>query len=139
MDIKERLNQFIKYKGLKIKTFEEVCGIAKGYAGNARKTMNSDIIDTIVMKFPDLNADWLITGRGSMIYHEGGNFACAIGDGSTNNAVAEMNGGDGYTAGSIYIASLKREVEDLRYTIELQKRIIEGICPNADKKAISTM
>lgn len=68
MEIKERLKQFIKFKGLTNKEFEETCCIAKGYVSNTRKTMQSDVISTIVEFYPDLNADWLITGRGDMVY-----------------------------------------------------------------------
>lgn len=45
-------------------------GLSNGLLGKARKNrsaMNSDSIEQILYAFPDLNADWLLTGRGEMI------------------------------------------------------------------------
>jgi len=46
------------------------CGLSNGLLGNAFKSgkgLNSDSIEKILYRYPDLNSDWLLTGRGTMI------------------------------------------------------------------------
>ena len=68
--IKDRLIQFIKYKGLKVYSFEKQCGLATSYVANMRTSIQPDKMMSIANNFPDLNFDWLMLGRGSMIYQE---------------------------------------------------------------------
>lgn len=67
MDIKNRLMKFIEFKGLKKDTFEVECDLSKRYVSNIGLSMASDIIERILLRYPELNANWLITGMGSMI------------------------------------------------------------------------
>lgn len=124
MDIKERLNLFISSKGLSNRAFEEICKIGNGASGmNKNKNgMQTAKVEKIISTFPELNADWLITGRGSMIYRESANNAYAIGDGSTNNAVAE---GNVYAHNTEYLGSLKAQIEQLKKIVELQDEKIK--------------
>lgn len=69
--VKERLKQFIKYTGLSINSFEQTCGLGKSYVGNMRVSLQPDKIQSIVRKFPELNAGWLLTGEGEMLRQEG--------------------------------------------------------------------
>lgn len=65
--VKERLIQFIKYKGLRVSAFEKMCGFSGGYVANMRVSMQPDKILNIAQKFPELDTAWLLTGEGNMI------------------------------------------------------------------------
>jgi hypothetical protein len=70
MNIKERLLQFIDYKGLSKRKFCEKISVSHTYI-NDLKTMQSDKLVTISDVFPDLDLTWLITGRGEMTVYNG--------------------------------------------------------------------
>lgn len=66
----ERLFTFFENNGLKHTPMERELGLTNGYLGKMRDrkgSIGSDILETIFCKFPDLNPDWLLTGRGSML------------------------------------------------------------------------
>lgn len=69
----ERLFVFFEEKGLKHTPLEKELGLTNGYLGKMRDrkgSIGSDILETIFSKFPELNPDWLITGRGLMLYNQ---------------------------------------------------------------------
>lgn len=68
--IKDRILQFIEYKGIKKNRFEVICGLPQRYVSNIGKTIQSDAIEKIVLNFPDLNLHWLITGNGEMVVEQ---------------------------------------------------------------------
>lgn len=61
--VKERLLQYIKYKGLSQAKFEKACGLSNGYVNNLRTSIGPNKIPTIVRQFPDLNIAWLVLGE----------------------------------------------------------------------------
>ena len=65
--IKERIIQFIKYKGISKNAFENACNMSKRYISNLKGTPGSRIIKNIHDAFPELNTTWLITGTGEML------------------------------------------------------------------------
>lgn len=66
MGIIERIKQFADFKGISIRKFCEVVGIANG-AFTKIKSVGSENILKIFYAFPDINLEWLITGKGSML------------------------------------------------------------------------
>lgn len=66
MNTKDRLKLFVKEKGYGRNKFEGLIGISIGYLSTKNETINSDVIEKTKTFFPDLNLDWLITGRGEM-------------------------------------------------------------------------
>jgi hypothetical protein len=67
MDIKARINIFIKSKGLTIKRFEELCDLSNGYISSMRKGFGGTKLNNVLTIFPELNREWLLYGEGSMI------------------------------------------------------------------------
>ncbi|MEA4916373.1 helix-turn-helix transcriptional regulator [Proteiniphilum sp.] len=67
MEFIERLKLFIKSKGLGQTKFEELVGFSRGYISKVKTSIGADKLSNIVEVFPDLNLDWLITGKGKMI------------------------------------------------------------------------
>jgi transcriptional regulator with XRE-family HTH domain len=65
--IKQRTLEFIKYKGIKMKTFEEQCNLSSGYVTSMRKGFGSDKLNNVLSAFPELNRNWLLYGEGEMI------------------------------------------------------------------------
>ena len=66
----QRLKQFIEYKGFSIRGFEIECGVNESTIKSAIRnngSLGSDKLIKIVEKFPDLDANWLLSGKGSMI------------------------------------------------------------------------
>lgn len=67
MDIKERTYEFIRYKGLTVKSFEEKCDLSNGYVSSMRKGFGKDKLNNVLKEFPELNRDWLLYGEGEML------------------------------------------------------------------------
>lgn len=66
MKTKERLKLFVQSLGLGQNAFEAEVGIANGYLASKSQSVNSDAIEKILVRFPNLNLDWLFTGNGEM-------------------------------------------------------------------------
>lgn len=73
-NIKERILYYTDIKSLNKTNFFENIGITYGnFKGKQKKTtLNSDILDTILTKYPDINPNWLITGSGDILNKEHG-------------------------------------------------------------------
>lgn len=71
--VKERLISFISYLGIGQGKFEKECGMSNGYVNNIRKSITSDKLQKIALRYPELNKGWLMTGEGSMLKGERGN------------------------------------------------------------------
>ena len=65
--IKERIIEFINYKGISKNAFENACSMSKRYLSNLKGTTGARIIKNIHDAFPELNTTWLITGTGEML------------------------------------------------------------------------
>ena len=66
--VKNRLLDFLKYKGISQSKFEQQCGISNGYVNNIRKGIKNEMFDKkIAPNFPELSKSWLLLGEGSML------------------------------------------------------------------------
>ena len=66
--VKNRLLDFLKYKGISQSKFEQQCGISYGYVNNIRKGIKNEMFDKkIAPNFPELSKAWLLLGEGSML------------------------------------------------------------------------
>lgn len=66
----ERIKEFIDFKGLSIKKFEESVGFSNGsFASQLRngRTIGVDKLENILRVFKEINPDWLLTGKGEML------------------------------------------------------------------------
>lgn len=66
--IKERILQYAEYKGIGMVKFIEDLGMTYGSFKGKQKlsSVNSDFLDSLLSKFPEINIEWLITGEGEM-------------------------------------------------------------------------
>ena len=65
--VKDRTIEFVKYKGITMKSFEIKCGLSTGYVTSMRKGFGLDKLNNVLTAFPELNRDWLLYGEGEMI------------------------------------------------------------------------
>ena len=66
----QRIRQYIKNKGISKYRFYQQSGLSNG-ALDKGENIGSDKCEKILYAFPDLNSDWLLTGRGSMLKNNG--------------------------------------------------------------------
>lgn len=62
--IKDRLKYIRDYADMGQTKFEEHVGLSRGYFNKSNGNLSSDTILKMLSKFPDLNIEWLITGKG---------------------------------------------------------------------------
>ena len=64
--VKERLIYFLKYLNLGQTAFENKVGWSRGHISKIKGAIGSDMLAKLVEKYPELNVDWLLTGKGDM-------------------------------------------------------------------------
>ena len=72
MEIKDRIMQFIELKGITRNKFETSCGLPVRYVSNIGKSIQSDAIKKIILTYPEINLQWLITGEGEILNQNDG-------------------------------------------------------------------
>jgi transcriptional regulator with XRE-family HTH domain len=67
-----RIKEFIEYKGISISSFERQLGFSNGLIGKVLKgsSLGSDKIEKILYAYKELNAHWLLTGKGKMVFDD---------------------------------------------------------------------
>lgn len=92
--VSERLAFYLKDKGKGQTAFEKDAGLSRGYVKHASDNMGSKIREKIKAQCPDLNMDWLLTGKGVMLT---GNITRSgngnnVGSGTENNTTNNYRG-----------------------------------------------
>jgi hypothetical protein len=67
---KKRLLEFLAYLDIGQNAFEKKVGIANGYISHNKGSIGSEIISKISEQYPELNIDWLLNGKGTMVVNE---------------------------------------------------------------------
>ena len=65
--VKQRLIEYLKYKKISKTEFGRLIGVSSAFVTSMRTSIQPDKIQSIVIKFPDLNTIWLLTGEGEML------------------------------------------------------------------------
>ena len=65
-----RLVQYIKYIGKYVNAFEAEWGVSKNYIRNTERYIKPEYLDKLMSDHPDIDLNWLIAGRGSMLLSE---------------------------------------------------------------------
>lgn len=69
-NLSDRIRQFIDYKDISINKFSTSVGASNSYFNKIIKDNNSigsDRIEKILRTYPEINAEWLLTGKGNML------------------------------------------------------------------------
>lgn len=69
MDVKDRIQQYIDYKGIAAFPFEKSIGCSNGY-WRKTKSISANILTDIARVYSDLSIEWAVTGQGSMLKSE---------------------------------------------------------------------
>lgn len=67
MSLNKRTKTFVKSQQITMKTFEKSIDVSNGYINNVTRSISLEKIDLIVEKYPILNIEWLLTGKGDML------------------------------------------------------------------------
>ena len=73
MTVKDRVREFVKFKGITMSQFERMCGLSVGYVNAMRVSFGKDYLNNVLKQFPELNREWLLYGEGEML--KSGNFS----------------------------------------------------------------
>ena len=68
--LKERVCRYCEYMNIRVSQFEKMAGLSNGYFNQVSKKPSEVKLDAIAKAHPNLNIDWLCTGRGEMIKEE---------------------------------------------------------------------
>lgn len=70
--IKERISQLLETKSIPKEAFYQKIGMTSAsFRGKAKETpINSNAIENILSEIPDVNLEWLLTGKGEMVKKE---------------------------------------------------------------------
>jgi hypothetical protein len=71
MSIRKRTLEFLAYKSLSRYRFYRITGLSNGFL-DKEGAMTTDKCEKIFNSFPEVNPEWLLTGRGEMLREEGG-------------------------------------------------------------------
>lgn len=66
-EVQERLNQFINYLDTSVSQFEQSTGLGNGFVSNTNARMRNSSKNLISSRYPELNMEWLIKGKGEML------------------------------------------------------------------------
>lgn len=65
MDVKERIQKYLDYKGIKTATLEREVGMSNGY-WRKTKSISANIVSDILRVYSDLSEKWVLFGEGMM-------------------------------------------------------------------------
>lgn len=69
MTIKEKIQQYIDFKGISVYRLEAEAGLSKGYWGKT-KSISADIATKISRVYSDISTDWLLRDEGEMLINK---------------------------------------------------------------------
>lgn len=64
--VKERLEKYLNVRRISKAEFGRQVGVSNAYVSSIRSSLSPTVIRNIVLNYPDLNIDWLLTGEGVM-------------------------------------------------------------------------
>ena len=64
--VKQRLTEYLQEKNISKSEFGRSIGVSSAFISSMRKSIQTDKVQRIALKYPDLNIDWLLYGIGTM-------------------------------------------------------------------------
>ncbi|WP_099465603.1 hypothetical protein [Parabacteroides provencensis] len=125
--IKDRLIKFLAYLNIGQGKFEKNCGLSNGTVNNIKKGgITTQKIEKILFAYPNLNIDWLITGRGEMEKDNNIRKSPLVsnGSGTVGSVIGGNITGNGHNIG-IVPADCERELVRAKAEIDILKRKIK--------------
>lgn len=112
----ERVEIIIKFKGVSISAFEKATGMSNNSIQTAIKRVSNlkdDTLNSILNCFPDISAEWLLTGKGSMLKDDFKVFPLKTDNTIENQAIPLYN--LEATAGIVTLFKDNHEIEPIDY------------------------
>lgn len=121
MTTKDRLKMFVSSLGLGRNKFETLLGLSNGYISSKSTSISSDVIEKIASTYPNLNIEWLITGKEPMFKpHQEASTKPQLTPISTEAGTPEAS-----VLYQIYNDTIKRMKELMEENTNLKNQIIE--------------
>ena len=108
MSVKQRLTEFIEYKGISKSEFCRTIGVSNAFVTSIVKSIQPDKLQRIALNYPDLNTAWLLTGEGGMIKGDGNQSV----NGNHNTAI-QGNGNQVNCETTRFLALLEKKDEQI--------------------------
>lgn len=70
-EVQERLRRFINYLNISVSQFEQSVGVGNAFVKNTNNRMRKSSKNLISQRYPQLNIDWLMRGKGQMLNDSG--------------------------------------------------------------------
>ena len=123
IDFFGRLDMFMRYRGLNDNKISLTAGISNGLIGKGRKRggISQENISKLIHAYPELDANWLLTGQGSMLR---GQSAPEVAPPPSEPAFPGFI--EKIQDLSVKVGRLEAENEHLRAVIEAKQREIEA-------------
>ena len=67
MSVKNRLKNFILSQNLSVLSFEKSIRASNGYINSISRSVGIDKLESIIENYPNLDIEWLLTGKGDML------------------------------------------------------------------------
>lgn len=122
----QRLKEYIDYKKISVRKFEESIGFSNGAFSSQyknKKAIGVDKVEKILEVYSDINPTWLLTGKGKMLLN-GYVEASGMPYMQMSESVVEYQNEHLYK--EKYIAELEKEIEMLRRELKQKQDIVEG-------------
>ena len=123
IDFFGRLDMFMRYRGLNDNKISLAAGISNGLIGKGRKRggISQENISKLIHAYPELDANWLLTGQGSMLREQSApEVAPPPSEPAFPGFIEEIK------SLSVKVGRLEAENEHLRTAIEAKQREIEA-------------
>ena len=123
IDFFGRLDMFMRYRGLNDNKISLAAGISNGLIGKGRKRggISQENISKLIHAYPELDANWLLTGQGSMLREQS---APEVAPPPSEPAFPGFI--EKIQDLSVKVGRLEAENEHLRAAIEAKQREIEA-------------
>ena len=131
IDFFGRLDMFMRYRGLNDNKISLTAGISNGLIGKGRKRggISQENISKLIHAYPELDANWLLTGQGSMLREQSApEVAPPPSEPAFPGFIEEIK------SLSVKVGRLEAENEHLRAAIEAKQKEIEAKQREIDNK-----
>ena len=132
MTVRDRIKAFCKEEGITITAFEDSIKASNGYVNSISKGIGSDKLDSIVEKYSNLNLEWLLTGRGTMLKGEIINVGDVVGStqntGNNNTTTNTTNNYNNYKGCGGADKKAAQDISDISARVSA----LEGVTPITD-------
>lgn len=139
MDVKERIQKYLDFKGIKTATLEREVGMSNGY-WRKTKSISANIVSDILRAYSDLSEKWVLFGEGTMcgcslddpsLYHRS---PSAPVDGVSTDLQRTHSGGTTEADKDKEIAMLRQLLDEKERTIRAKDQTIELLLSQREGK-----